>query len=160
MAEGQQFVLRLDRRAGYAFDVRFDWERVTPLLVDEPQPLGGSRGPNASRLVGAAVGNCLSASLLFCLEKAKQTVNSLHTDVVGTMMRNPRGRLRIGKLDVRITLDVGAGRPERVARCFELFEDYCVVTASVRQGIPVSVTIVDPTGRVLYRQEDEAREPV
>ena len=157
-SEGQ-FTLQLDRRERYEFAVKFDWERVHPLLVDEPEPLGQGNGPNASRLVGAAVGNCLSASLLFCLEKAKQTVKRLHTDVVGTMTRNARGRLRVGKIDVRITLDLAADQPERVTRCFELFEDYCVVTASVRRGIPVSVVIVDPSGRELYRQEDEAREP-
>jgi uncharacterized OsmC-like protein len=154
-----QFTLHLDRRERYEFAARFDWERAAPLVLDEPEPLGQRGGPNASRLIGAAVGNCLSASLLFCLEKAKQTVRSLHTDVVGTMMRNARGRLRVGKLDVRITLDVAADQPERVNRCFELFEDYCVVTASVRKGIPVSVVIVDSSGRELYRQEDEPREP-
>lgn len=159
MPEHDQFTVHLDRRARYQFEARFDWERAAPLLVDEPEPLGERQGPNAARLIGAAVGNCVSASLLFCLEKAQQTVNGLHTDVVGTMLRNPRGRLRVGKLDVRIPLDVAAHQPERLKRCFELFEDYCVVTAGVRQGIPVSVVIVDPGGRELYRREDQARVP-
>ena len=105
------------------------------------------------------MGNWLSASLLFCLEKAKQRVSRRHTDVTGTMMRNARGRLRVGKLDVRITLDMAADQPERVTRCFELFEDYCVVSASVRRGIPLSVVIVDADGRELYRKDDPAREP-
>jgi uncharacterized OsmC-like protein len=155
-----QFTLQLERREEYEFEVRFDWERAAPLLMDEPEPLGGGNGPNAARLIGAAVGNCLSASLVFCLEKARQTVRSVRTDVVGTMMRNARGRLRLGKLDVKITLDLSVDRPERVERCFGLFEDYCVVTAGVRKGIPVSISIVDSDGRELYRQEDEDREPV
>jgi uncharacterized OsmC-like protein len=159
MAETDQFRVHLDRRERYEFEARFDWESVKPLVVDEPEPLGRGGGPNAARLIGAAVGNCLSASLLFCLEKARQTVRGLHTDVVGTMMRNPRGRLRVGKLDVRVTLDVVADQPERVHRCFELFEDYCVVTAGVRQGIPVSIVIVDPAGRERFRREDPARQP-
>lgn len=155
MAEHRQFTLSLDRTEGYEFETTFDWEGVATLLIDEPKPLGGSKGPNASRLVGAAVGNCLSASLLFCLERAKQTVNALHTEVVGTMMRNERGRLRIGKLDVQITVDVTVEQPERVTRCFDLFEDYCVVTGSIRKGIPVSVTIVDPNGMELYRHAED-----
>jgi uncharacterized OsmC-like protein len=159
MPAPEQFSLTLSRLHGYEFETRFDWPEVPPIKLDEPAPLGGGAGPNASRLVGAAVGNCLSASLLFCLEKGKQRVNRIETAVTGTMMRNPRGRLRIGKLDVRITLEVQADRPERVSRCFELFEDYCVVTASVRRGIPVSVVIVDPNGKELHRQEDEPREP-
>jgi uncharacterized OsmC-like protein len=159
MPEHDPFTLHLDRRERYEFEVRFDWEGVEPLVVDEPEPLGRGRGPNAARLIGAAVGNCLTASLLFCLEKARQTVQALRTDVVGTMVRNAHGRLRLGKLDVRITLDVAAAQPERVGRCFELFEDYCVVTAGVRQGIAVSVVIVDPGGRELFRREDPARQP-
>jgi uncharacterized OsmC-like protein len=159
MPDQDQFTVRLHRRERYEFEARFDWENAAPLLVDEPEPLGRSRGPNAARLIGAAVGNCLSASLLFCLEKARQSAPGLRTDVVGTMMRNPRGRLRVGKLDVRITLDVAADKPERVRRCFELFEDYCVVTAVVRQGLPVSVVIVDPGGRELFRREDPPRQP-
>ncbi len=154
MAEHTGFSLRLERITGYEFETRFDWNQVEPLLLDEPEPLGGSKGPNASRLVGAAVGNCLSASLLFCLEKAKQDVKAIRTEVAGTMMRNERKRLRIGKLDVHITLDVDAREPDRVTRCLELFEDYCVVTASVRKGISTSVVVTDPAGVELYRHDD------
>lgn len=154
MAEHRQFTLQLERQEGFEFETTFDWGGVAPLLLDEPEPIGGAKGPNASRLVGAAVGNCLSASLLFCIEKGKQTVKRMHTDVVGTMMRNEQGRLRLGTLDVRITLDVEGDKPERVSRCLDLFEDYCVVTGSVRKGIPVSVTIVDPQGNELYKRED------
>jgi len=159
MAEHRQFTLQLDRREGFEFETTFDWAGVSPLLLDEPEPIGGAKGPNASRLVGAAVGNCLSASLLFCIDKAKQNVKSLHTDVVGTMMRNEKGRIRIGRLDVRITLDVEGDNPERVSRCFQLFEEYCVVTGSVRRGIPVSVVVVDLRGKELYRRDDAERAP-
>jgi hypothetical protein len=31
-------------------------------------------------------------------------------------------------------------------RCVEQFEDFCVVTQSVRAGIPVSVRVVDAAG--------------
>jgi uncharacterized OsmC-like protein len=155
MTEHGRFSLRLERMNGFEFETRFDWEQVAPLLLDEPEPLGGRKGPNASRLIGAAVGNCLSASLLFCLEKAKQQVKAIHTEVTGTMARNERGRMRIGKLAVHITLDVDAQQPDRVTRCLQLFEDYCVVTASVREGIPTSVVITNPVGEELYRQDDE-----
>ncbi len=154
MPEENQFSLRLNRIANYQFETRFDNDKLEPLLLDEPVPLGDDKGPNASRLVGAAVGDCLSASLLFCLEKAKQQINGIETDVVGTMRRNERGRWRIAKLDVRITLDVVANKAQRVERCLGLFEDYCVVTASVRKGIPVNVVVIDPQGNELFRQDD------
>lgn len=159
MPDERQFTVTLDRRQRYEFETRFDWAGVPPLLLDEPEPLGEQKGPNAARLIGAAVGNCLTASLVFCVEKGKLAVRSTRTDVTGTIARNGRGRMRLARLDVRITLDVGAEQRERVARCLELFEDYCVVTAGVRQGIPVSVVVLDPEGRELYRQEDAPREP-
>ncbi|NIS65932.1 MAG: OsmC family peroxiredoxin, partial [Gemmatimonadales bacterium] len=47
MAEHTGFSLRLERITGYEFETRFDWNQVEPLLLDEPEPLGGSKGPNA-----------------------------------------------------------------------------------------------------------------
>ena len=38
------------------------------------------------------------------------------------------------------------------SRCLELFEDYCVVTDSIRHGIPVAVEVVDENGMVLMEQ--------
>jgi uncharacterized OsmC-like protein len=152
MTEHRQFTVTLERVRDYEFTARFDWSHTAPVVLDEPEPLGARKGPNASRLIGAAVGNCLSASLLFCLEKAKQQVSSLKTEVTGTTRRNERGRLRISRLDVRLTIDVVADQPERVKRCLELFEEYCVVTESVRKGIEVNVIVTDPDGRRLYEQ--------
>lgn len=137
----ETFSLSLELERNYAFAVTFDDERFPPLLLDEPEPLGESRGPNAARLIGAAVGNCLGASLLFCLRKAHVDVEGLRVDVTGELIRNERGRLRIGAL--RITLDPqvsDADRP-RMARCLELFEDFCIVTESVRRGIDVDVSV-------------------
>ena len=153
MSDETQFSLNLNRITKYQFETRFDNDQLAPLLLDEPVPLGDDKGPNASRLVGAAVGDCLSASLLFCLEKAKQHVNGIKTDVVGTMRRNEKGRWRIAQLDVRITLDVVADQVQRVSRCLNLFEDYCVVTASVRKGIPVNVLVLDPQDNELFKQD-------
>lgn len=150
MSEQHSFSLELQRRDGYEFDTQFDWEHLPTLLVDEPEPLGGSKGPNASRLLAAAVGNCLSASLLFCLSKAKVEVKNMHTKVTGSMTRNEKGRLRIGKLDVHITIDATTETPQRFDRCLQLFEDYCVVTASVRKGIEVEVLVTDQSGTQLY----------
>ncbi len=151
-SEHPRFSLDLKRISGYQFETNFDWEAAS-LLLDEPAPLGESKGPNASRLVGAAVGNCLSASLLFCLQKSKQTVRSLHTHVEGELIRNERGRLRLGQIEVTITLDVESEQPQRVKRCLDLFEDYCVVTASIRKGVPVRVAVKSPRGELLYQAE-------
>ncbi|MEM3048264.1 MAG: OsmC family protein, partial [Candidatus Bathyarchaeia archaeon] len=89
----------------------------------------------------AAVGHCLSASLLFCLSKARLNIEGVETTVEVSFRRNEKGRLRIGSLKVHLNLSIRREEVERLKRCLELFEDFCVVTQSVRQGIPVSVDV-------------------
>jgi len=70
--------------------------------------------------------------------------------VTGRMARNERGRTRIGGLDVEIRLGKAGDEIKHSDRCLQQFEDFCVVTESVRRGIPVGVRVLDSTGRTLY----------
>ncbi len=136
--EGLSVTLEIEK--GYGFLVDFHQEGLTPFLVDEPPPLGEGRGPSAARMLAAAVGHCLSA--LYCLRKARIPVTGMQTVVEGSFMRNERGRLRIGGIKVTIQPKVSAEDQDRMGRCLELFEDFCVVTQSVRGGIAVNVDVV------------------
>ena len=69
--------------------------------------------------------------------------------VQGQLERNAEGRLRIGRIDVTIRLD-DADSLKHLDRCLAQFEDFCVVTESVRQGIPVGVRVVDAQGQALF----------
>ena len=151
MSEPSAFTVTLEHLQGYEFKVKFDWENVPDVVLDEPEPLGARQGPNASRVLAAAVANCLSASLLFCLRKARVEPKGMRTQVTGNLTRNENGRLRIAGLDVRITLDTGPQPAARLARCAEIFEDFCVVTESVRHGIPVQVEVLDAGGARLHK---------
>jgi uncharacterized OsmC-like protein len=145
MSSGESFTFTMELKDGYRFLVAFDQPGVPPLLLDEPAPLGDGAGPNAARIVAAAVGNCLSASALYCLRRAHSDVHGIHTTVSGSLERNDAGRLRIGGIKVRIEPIVAEFDQPRMRRCLELFEDFCVVTQSVRQGIEVDVA-VEPIG--------------
>jgi uncharacterized OsmC-like protein len=149
MSDDNSFVVTLERLERYQFKTEFTGAQLPTLVVDEPPPLGTGSGPNPSRLLATAVGSCLSASLLFCLEKSRVAVRSVHTKVVGTLKRNERNRLRIGALDVAIVVETDNEDSKRLGRCIELFEDYCVVTASVRKGVDVTVTVSDGAGNQL-----------
>lgn len=140
MAE-DSFTITLERREGFRFDVDFGVEGVPPLLMDEPEPLGDGSGPNAARVLAAAVGNCLTASALYCLQRARIEVGAIRTTVSAQLERNEKGRLRVGGLDVRIEPEVAEEDRPRMKRCLELFEDFCVVTASVRRGVQVDVSV-------------------
>ena len=150
MSEEGRFTLHLEQLEGYEFKVRFDWDQVPELIVDEPPPLGGRAGPNPSRLLAVAAANCLSASLLFCVTKNEQPAGAVKTAVTCRMVRNDKQRLRVGGLAVRIEVDETLADAARFKRCLDLFEDFCVVTASIRDGIPVAVEVCDPAGNVLH----------
>jgi uncharacterized OsmC-like protein len=135
------FTLELEQIEGYRFRVDFNMEDVDDLMTDEPAPLGESSGPNPSRLLAAAVANCLSASLLFCLQKSRVEGAKVRATIGGRMERNERKRLRVGGFDVRIEVS-GVEDEARLERCLGLFEDFCVVTESVRHGVPVDVEVV------------------
>lgn len=140
-ARSEQFTVSLALRDGYAFDVAFAEGEGPSLVVDELPPLGEAIGPNPARLLAAAVGSCLSASLLFCLRKSRVEIAQLRTTVDGTIVRNERGRLRIGGLHVRLAPDVTPEQREQMGRCLDLFQDFCIVTESVRDGIAVDVEV-------------------
>jgi organic hydroperoxide reductase OsmC/OhrA len=137
----QSFQISLALRDGYEMSADFGLPGVEPLLFDEPAPLGAGNGPNAARVLAAAVGNCLAASLLFCLRKARVDVQELRATVTGTMARTERGRLRITGLRVRLEPVVPADQHDRMARCVELYEDFCLVSQSVRQGIAITADV-------------------
>ena len=150
MSEISQFTLHLEQVEDFEFRVRFDWPDVPDLLLDEPAPLGSQAGPNAARLIAAGVANCLSASLLFCLQKSRNSPDGVSARATGSIGRNARGRLRLAGIDVELTLKGDPGDRSRLDRCLGLFEDYCVVTQAVRDGIPVSVRVLDEAGAVLH----------
>lgn len=135
------FEATLERTEGFQFTVEFDHAEAAALTMDEPPPLGAGAGPNAARVLSAAIGHCLSASALFCLAKARIDVKEMRTVVRGHLVRDERGRLRIGGISVHLHPHVAPADRERLGRCLELFEDFCVVTQSVRRGIDVQVAV-------------------
>ena len=146
--------VEIERLDGFRFRASFG-DSMPPVVMDEPAPLGSGSAPDAARLLGAAVGDCLSASLLLCLQKSRVEVHDLRTAVKLTLARNEQGRLRVSQGTVRISVATDA-EPGKLERCTRMFEDYCVVTATVRRAFPVAVQVVDATGHELYRSGAEA----
>ncbi len=139
----------LQQQADYRFEINFG-ETLPKLIADEPAPLGKGEGPSPAQLLCASVGNCLSDSLLFALRKFKQAPEPLRCEVTAEVGRNPEGRLRILGMHASITLGVAAGALEHLDRALAQFEEFCTVTQSVRQAVPVRVTVVDADGQTLH----------
>jgi len=140
-SEQNVFTSQLERVKDYEFRVRFDSPSIPDIIMDEPEPLGKGAGPNASRLLSAAVGNCLSSSLIFCLSKSRIPVNELKASVETVIRRNEKGRWRVAGLKVKLRPFLREEDIPQSKRCLEIFEDFCIVTESVRKGIPVEVDV-------------------
>jgi uncharacterized OsmC-like protein len=139
--EHEKTLVYIDQIKDFEFRVKFGTAQNGEITIDEPAPIGSGAGPSPSRMLAAAVGGCLSASLLFCSRKMRLDVQGLRAEVAINHERNERGRLRIGKIDVEIEPTFGEKDEQKLKRCLELYEDFCVVTQSVRNGIDVSVKV-------------------
>jgi len=153
MSEEGRFTIHLQQQEGFQIKAAFDWKRVPDILMDEPPPLGEQQGPNASRMLAAAAADCLAASLLYCVFKEEPPEHCLRAEASCIMVRNDRKRLRIGGIEVKLIVTEAVTASPRFARCKTLFEDFCVVSASIRQGIPMRVSVLDEQGTLLHASE-------
>ena len=73
----------------------------------------------------------------------------IRTAAAATLSRNAAGRLRVSGIEVDICLGVAASAIRQLDRALVQYEDFCVVTQSVRAAIPVVVRVHDSSGAVL-----------
>ncbi len=137
--------VQLKQKQDYQFDIHFGGA-IPPILGDEPAPLGSGLGPSPVQLLAAAVGNCLSDSLLFALRKFKQAPEPIRCDVQADVGRNAEGRVRVLGITAALTLGVPAASLQHLDRVLAQFEAYCTVTQSVGQGIAIRTEVFDALG--------------
>lgn len=140
--------VELRQRSKYQFDIEFS-EGMPQLMTDEPAPLGEGKGPTPVHLLAAAVGNCLSDALYFALAKFKQSPEPIHTMVHAVVGRNVEGRMRVLRIEAKLHLGLEAHQLEYLDRVLSQFEDFCTVTQSVGQGIPIHTRVLDSKGVIL-----------
>ncbi len=145
---GKTIRVELSQRHDYRFDIAFG-DAMPVLTSDEPAPLGTGLGPSPVQMLCAAVGNCLSDSLLFAFRKFKQEPSPIQCVVTAEIGRNSDNRLRVLHMNARIRMGVLAASLEQVDHVLAQFEEFCTVTQSVRQGIPITVEVFDSAGHQL-----------
>jgi uncharacterized OsmC-like protein len=144
----EEISVSVTRQSRYQFVVDFS-PVATPLVADEPPPIGDGIGPSPTQLLAAAMANCLSSSLVFAAAKYKEDPGPLTTTATGVIDRNEKNRLRVTAVNVTITLGNAPQSSDQLQRALAQFEDFCTVSQSVHVGIPLSVTIRDHNGRTL-----------
>ena len=137
--------VQLRQMHDYQFEMTFG-DAMPVVVADEPPPLGQGTGPSPVQLLAAAVGNCLSDSLLFALRKFKQAPDPIHCTVQAEVGRNADARLRVLSMKAVLTLGVPGPSLQHLDRVLDQFEAFCTVTQSVGQGIPITVEVQDSAG--------------
>ena len=135
----------LKQEKDFRFAIEFG-AGVPTLYGDEGPPLGAGSGPNPAQLLAAAVGNCMSDSLLFALRKFKQQPEPIQARVEASIDRNAENRLRVQHIGVKLTLGAPASGLAHLDRALAQFEEFCTVGQSVRQGIPLTIEVYDSEG--------------
>jgi uncharacterized OsmC-like protein len=142
---GKTITVELSQKHDYQFDITFGGD-VPSLMSDEPAPLGAGLGPSPVQMLCAAVGNCLSDSLLFAFRKFKQAPEPLRCTVTAEVGRNTDNRLRVLAMQAHIYMGVAGDALAQRDHVLASFEEYCTVTQSVGQGIPIAVSVYDNAG--------------
>jgi uncharacterized OsmC-like protein len=140
--------ITITRQQGYQFLVDFG-AAIPAITADLPAPLGQGAGPSPEHLLLSAIANCLSASLVFALQKYQQDPGTVRATATATIDRNEARRLRVTQVAVDIQLEKPAADLSHLDRVLAQFESFCTVTESVRAGVPASVSVRDGGGQRL-----------
>lgn len=108
-------------------------------------------GSSAIQQLCAAVGVDLADSMLSTLRKVEQSSGQLACMVVAEIGKNAERQTRVLNMAVSLHLSVLASQLEYLDRVVDEFQAFSTVAQSVRQGIPVDVTVYDANGVCLRR---------
>lgn len=138
----------ITRQDKYRFLVDFGGT-IEDTVADLSPPLGDGAGPTPEHLLAAAVANCMASSFVFAHAKYKEDPGQLTSTVTCEIGRNANNRVRVIGIAIDITLGVAPETLGHLERTLSTFEEFCTVSQSVKAGIPLSVTVKAPDGRVL-----------
>ena len=116
--------------------------RETPALkIDMPVEFGGrGRFPCPDELFFSAVGGCLLTTFLYFKEKLRFFLRGLQVSVKGIVnLIGPKG-YRIAGIEAFIRIEVDEKEKLKAEKCAELTRDYCHITRSLEQAIPLRIS--------------------
>lgn len=147
----ESFSVTLTHKNDYRFEVEFEdkFPDFGPYLSDEPEPMGTNLGPAPPHMLIASVANCLSASFMFAVNRAKQDTGGLVTKATCHVGRNEVRHFRIVKIDIEIQTGKAAADIGELEDILSRFEGISTVSRSVLEGVSIETTVVDSTGKRL-----------
>lgn len=117
--------------------------RMGDLFIDETHKKYSDKiGPNPTGLLALSVLSCLAASFTFCLKKKKFTLTELKGMAEVVIKRNEKGFWRVKKIDINMTPKIDDPKMrKRANQCKKFFEQYCIISESLRDGFEVNLNL-------------------
>ncbi len=132
----------LDQVDHYRFTVRFPGTPLEPRVVDESPPIGAGAGPDPVLQLATTIGHCMSSTLVNTMERSRIRITPVRTRVTVHLGRNARGRKRVTSMEVQIECaPLDEADRARFDHGVEIFEDYCTVSGSVREGVRIGTRV-------------------
>ena len=116
---------------------------MNDLFIDEKHKKSINKiGPNPSKLLALSVLGCLAASFAFCLQKKNFSLSDIEGKAVITSKRNEKGFWRLKKIDIKLNPKIDNPKMrKRADQCLKFFEQFCIISESVREGIEINVNL-------------------
>ncbi|MFB0563880.1 MAG: OsmC family protein [Candidatus Lokiarchaeia archaeon] len=110
------------------------------LEMDELEPHGTDSAPNPADYLLLAVGGCLASSFIFSISKFDVSLKKMHAKVRGKYTR-VNERVRIERVDVVLEVDPSTEKDLQEIKewCIDVFRNFCIVSESIRRGLPIGV---------------------
>jgi len=117
--------------------------KMANLYIDEKNKKHTEKiGPSPTKLLALSVLGCLAASFSFCLQKKNFSLSGLEGKAEVTIARNDKGFWRVKKINVEMNPIINTPEMRKRADvCRKFFEQYCIISESLRTGFEVSVNL-------------------
>lgn len=112
------------------------------LHIDEPESFNGTDlGPSSVEYLLIGLGGCIGSSFSFSLQKHNVEIENLEIIVDGKLKHHgPTFNLKLIGIIVQINLVPKKENQEKlIAKCFKLFQEYCVILYPIINGIPIEL---------------------
>jgi uncharacterized OsmC-like protein len=116
------------------------------LNVDEPVSFHGTDlGPSAVEYLLIGIGGCLGTTFIYCLQKRNIELEMFKVVVDGKLSHTgPKMLLRLVNVDVDLEFTPKeTSSNAEINRCIKEFAEYCIVTNSIANGLPINVNCIN-----------------
>ena len=112
--------------------------------VDEPESFHGTDvGPSPVEYFLIGIGGCLGSTFKYCLQKQDVEIDLLEVVVDGQLKHaGPKMSLKLVYIEAELFITAkNEESSDKIEQCIKNFRDYCIVTNSITQGVPIDVKV-------------------